>query len=96
MSVTDFKFKEKRNFAVFTVKQIMLENKPILFVGHNKEDGAWQFLSGDLVKAKDAMLVSLEELVAKDPTLNDIADLPKGWQASRSSIKEDWFRVQVP
>ena len=84
----------KGNTAVFTVKQIYSKEQPILFVHHNT-DGTWHFFTGDKIKAADAMMVALFEITAIDKTIANILDLPKGWQASRKSIKEEWLRVQV-
>ena len=92
--MTSFKFKDKSSTAVFTVKQIYLKEKPILFVNHNL-DGTWHFFTGDKIKSGDAMMVALFEISAIDKSIDYILDLPKGWQASRKSIKEDWLRVQV-
>lgn len=95
MSNSEFRFKEKKTTSVFTLKQIMLENKPVLFVSHDKDDGSWQFFSGDKFKMSDAMVVSLDEMTSKDPSLNQLFDLPRGWQASRSTVTEEWLRIQV-
>jgi len=92
MQNSDFKFDEKRNVAVFTVKQIILEHKPILFVCHDGDDGAWQFLPGEPVEIKDAMIVTLEEMVEFDPTVNDLYDLPMGHHATRQFIGDKWTR----
>jgi hypothetical protein len=95
MKNPEFKFKEKRTTTVFTLHQIIEESKPVLFVNHSKDDGSWQFLSGDFFKPNDVTAVSLQEIVEKDETLNDLADLPRGWQASRGAVTEEWLRVKV-
>jgi len=62
-------------------------------VTHNEEDGAWQFLpregAGDV---KDAALVSLREMIERDRTLAELADLPVGWRALRESPASPWLR----
>ena len=93
MSTQDFKFDEERNVAVFTVRQIFNEKKPIRYVSHDKEDGAWQFLTGEPVEEKDLMIVSLEEITNHDPTLNDLYDLPMGSYAERKFIGDNWKRI---
>ncbi len=95
MSKPEFKFKDKRTTSVLTIKQVIIENQPVLFVNHNKDDGTWQFFSRDNFKMKDAIVVSLQEIIEKDPTLNDLFDLPLGWQASRESVSDAWARVKV-
>jgi len=77
-------FKEPRNLAVFTTRQVLDEGLPVLVVAHDEEDGAWQFLCGTSeLKGRDARIVCLEEMFKHDPTLGDLADLPLGWRASR-------------
>lgn len=91
----EFKFYEKPNVAVFTLKEIIKLNKPILFVSHDFEDGSWQFLTGRIVNDNDIMIVGLEEIVKHDPTLNELFDLPEGWLATRNSINENWIRKKA-
>ena len=88
----DFKFNEERNVAVFTVKQIIRQQKPVLYVSHDEEDGAWQFLTGEPVEEKDSMIVLLEEMIAHDPTINELFDLPEGYYAIRDFVGDVWFR----
>jgi len=92
MAEFEFRFNEERNVAVFTVKQIFQENKPVLFVCHDEEDGAWQFLTGEAVEEKDSMIVALDEIVAHDQTLNEVFDLPEGYFAVREFIGDVWIR----
>lgn len=85
---TDFKFLEERNLGVFTTSEV-LDGKPILFVYHN-EDGDWQFHSEEDPDLDHAKLVCLEDLVQKDPTLNDMYYLNFGESASRDAVGADW------
>ena len=41
-----FPFKDKPNIACITCSHILDENKPILYVSHDYDDGCWQFLCG--------------------------------------------------
>ncbi|NMC59991.1 MAG: hypothetical protein GYA51_11530 [Candidatus Methanofastidiosa archaeon] len=63
---------------------------PILYVSHDKDDGAWQFQHGGNVDIEDAMLVSLAKIVDLDNTINELFDLPLGWIAIRSNGTEPW------
>jgi hypothetical protein len=92
MAVPDFKFDEKRSVAVFTARQVFKENKPILYVCHDEEDGAWQFLPGEPVEEKDAMVVALEEVIKHDPTINELYDLPMGYYAERKFVGDKWIK----
>jgi hypothetical protein len=85
-----FKFREAKNLAVFTTRQWIEQNKPILHVVHD-EEGDWQFLTGDQMP-EYAKLVALEQLVLRDSSLNDIFNLDYGEQAERDSIIGNWKR----
>ena len=70
---------------------------PILVVSHDEEDGAWQFLTEeDLPDEKEWMLVALAEIVAVDPTVKELADLPLGYSARRARPGAAWQRSQNP
>ena len=89
--VIDFKFFEQRSVAAFVDKRIFKENKPIVHVVHDKEDGSWQFLTGEPVTGDDIMLVALEEVVKKDPTVNELFKLAAGQYATRRSVGDEWL-----
>ncbi len=89
----DFKFREVKNLATFTTRQWIAERKPILRVVHEK-NGDWQFLTGDQLPG-DIKIVSLEELVVRDKTLNEVFDLDYGEEAEREFIGGRWTRKIV-
>jgi hypothetical protein len=84
----DFKFREERNVAVFTTRQV-LEGSPILRVVH-EDDGSWQFLCDTTYDVADLKIVTLEEIVKRDPTVTDLFQLNYGWQAFREAIGGKW------
>jgi len=90
---TDFKFREARNLAVFTTRQWLDLQQPILHVVHNK-DGDWQFLTGDQMP-EDIRIVSIEGMIRKDITLNEVFDLNYGQSANRLHIGGEWTRSKV-
>ncbi len=85
-------FADPPNVVSFALRQIMDGDKPILLVSHDSDEGMWQFLDGDAVSMDDAMLVLLKNVVALDPTVAELADLPIGWQASRRTVDDPWQR----
>ncbi|MCC7084055.1 MAG: hypothetical protein IT427_03500 [Pirellulales bacterium] len=85
-------FADPKDVAVFTVRQIVRDGKPILRVAHEVDDGAWQFLQLGTPDQADAMIVALDEIVQIDPTVAELADLPLGWRAERSSPGDPWQR----
>jgi hypothetical protein len=91
-SSLDWPFNDPPNVAVVTVRRIVDGGQPILLVCHDEEDGGWQFLSGEPFDVADGMLVSLRNIITRDPTLVELADLPLGWKASRKRVGEVWER----
>jgi len=89
----EFKFREASNLGVFTTRQWLEEQRPILYVVHD-EDGDWQFLTGDQVP-EDIKIVALKELILRDPTLNQVFDLEYGEEAKRDFVGGKWTRVSV-
>lgn len=88
----DWPFADPRNVAVFTTRQVFGSGQPILRVTHDAEDGAWQFHAGDSARAADAMVVALEEVLARDVSIAELADLPLGWRAERAAVGQPWSR----
>ena len=89
-------FDQARNTATFTVRSIMDGSKPILRVKHDLDDHGWQFLSGEIIRMENALLVGLGEVVSRDSSLYELADLPPGWEATRENIHESWTRALTP
>jgi Domain of unknown function (DUF4262) len=89
----DFKFREAKNLGIFTTRQWLELNKPILRVVHDT-DGDWQFLTGDQM-SEDVKLVALEQMVIKDKTLNEVFDLDYGEEAEREFVGGQWTRTKT-
>ena len=85
-------FEDQPDVAVFTSKRVIHEKRPIMWVTHDEDDGAWQFHDGRRVATSDAMLIGLGEIVGIDPTVLELADLPPGWEAWRETPNEPWHR----
>ena len=89
---TIWKFKDAPDVGVIAVKQVMSGADWIQYVFHDEEDGVWQFHGTEEANERDIMLVSLQAVVALDPSLEKLADLPPGWQAYRANINAPWKR----
>jgi hypothetical protein len=76
----------------------MEQSKPILFVSHAGTD--WQMYCDDknhdfddvLAMKRDLILVHVTHLLAIDPSLNAIADLPTDMAAEREAVGSSWMR----
>jgi hypothetical protein len=94
---SDWPFSDPKNVITFTVTDIIKKRTPILYVAHEESDGGWQFLTGgDLPEKKDWLLVALSEIVAVDPTIKELADLPLGYSATRAGPGETWQKWKSP
>lgn len=91
--LTQKKFKEADNTAVFTTKFVTTDKKEITEVHHDKDDGAWQFFSDDKFDdfSKVAKLVGLGQITKIDSTLFEIADMPTGYVAHRKFKGDNWI-----
>lgn len=83
-----FKFREEKNLGVFTTPKWTQEKAPILRVIHD-EDGDWQFFTEE-VDYDDGKVVSLEQMVRSDETLNDVFNLEYGESAERAYVGGAW------
>lgn len=91
-SGSDWPFADPENVAVFTVADICEGRAPILRVCHDREDGAWQFLTGRALPDKSEWrLLSLKEVVKRDPSVKLLANLPLDWEATRTTVSERWI-----
>lgn len=88
----DFKFREAKNLGIFTTRQWLELDKPILRVVHD-DDGDWQFLTGDQMP-EDIKLVALEQMINRDRTLNEVFNLDYGYSAEREFIGGEWTKTK--
>jgi len=86
------KFKEPLSTAVLTTKFVINDNKDITYVTHNEDDGSWEFLSDDIFDDHKAvvMVVELGQMLERDPSLLDLADMPVGHYAVRDNQNDAW------
>lgn len=70
--------------------------RPVLLV--SRPDGDWCFLCGDGhdPAAQDFRVVGIEHVLARDPSLTSVPDLPPGWEAERTDPTAVWRRLPVP
>ena len=94
VGMKDWPFEDSKHVAVITVRQIIKDGQPILYVSHDTE--GWQFLPGTQVSTQDAMVVALTNVVNRDESLGQLADLPLGWVAYRASSDDVWVRHPRP
>ena len=74
------------------MRQILDGSEPILLVSHDEDDHGWQFIGISDACVEDGRLACLEHIVARDPSVLEVADLPPGWQATRRAPGCSWKR----
>lgn len=93
---TQKQFKDSLNKGVFTTSYIIDNNSPITFVSHEL-DGDWQFMGDEIIEDYRviARVISLEEMIAHDNSILDIADLKIGYRALRKRQKDKWVIEKI-
>jgi hypothetical protein len=87
----DFKFKEPGNTACFSCDHVLKKERPILYVSHDEDDESWQFLCGlDDHTQANIKIVSLKNATELDSTINDLYEMPVGYEAERRTINDKW------
>jgi hypothetical protein len=92
----EWRFSDPPNLVSITTRKIVDGEHYIGFVSHDEDDGCWQFLSSqnEHFDPADAMLVGLSTIVSIDSSVNELADLPLGWSASRNGKSGAWVRSE--
>jgi hypothetical protein len=85
-------FANPENIKAYTTTRVINEGAAILVVSHDEEDGAWQFLDGGELDYMVAIVVTLREIIDRDPSVAELADLPVGWIAERADLNSPWHR----
>jgi hypothetical protein len=84
-----------RDFVTFSCIHVLVEGRPVLYV-HKELDGDVQALCGGSThRAEDGRVVDLGDLLDQDATLEELADLPRGWVAEREKPGASWKRSQA-
>ena len=78
--------------AVIVCSHVFKREREILFVSHEGSD--WQFMCGQMDHGpRDGYVVGVGHLIALDPSLNELADLPVDGEADRATLKSAWIRT---
>ncbi len=82
------------NLKTYICTHVFEGTHPVLLIAHEK-DGDWIFVCGQPHKdtAESYRVVGVGHLTARDPSLNQCADLPAGHEAERSAPGQPWMRT---
>jgi hypothetical protein len=86
-------FDQPRNCVTFTTRQVVDGSEEILEAYHDADDHGWQFFGHTGGSEHNCVLVALEEIVSRDASVLEIADLPPGWRAVRAARMTAWTRT---
>jgi hypothetical protein len=87
-------FPDRPDSTAFTTKRV-LGGAAITFVYHDRE-GTWQFIDAEAWVTDDVVVSHLGHIIEQDPSLEELADLPTGWGASRDGLEATWIRRPTP
>lgn len=94
MDTAKWPFRDPANVAVFADKRILEGATWIYYVGHDRDDGAWQFHGpSGFVDEENASVVALKTICELDASVMALADLPLGWCAWRETVTSPWRRA---
>ena len=79
------------NTIVFTTKKVMLENQVITRVYHSSDNSLQFFDENSTNSNANVMLVGLQQILKKDPTVNIAINMPLGHCGVRKTIKDKWI-----
>ena len=85
-------FEDPEDTVVFTTHYVLDLAQPIVRVVRDREDGAWQVHASAGTSNAEPRLVALGEIAEMDATFLELADLPRGWVATRESPSDPWRR----
>lgn len=83
---------DQPNKAVITSRNIAF-NKSLISHVYYDEDGDWQFFDGITIKEDDAIVVSIQQILALDPTLLSLPEMEVSESVTRSSLADSWKKV---
>lgn len=95
-SQPNWKFSDPPDAIAFLTETVRDGAEQVTYVSHDAEDGAWQFLGDRMMDGGGPVLSCLRHLVDRDPTLEELADLPLGWYAVRDEVGAPWTRWEQP
>jgi hypothetical protein len=91
----DWPFAQDLMSAVITLRSIVYHGDDVLLVNHNADDQVWEFYNAAGADEENSIVVSLSNMVTRDPSIKDLADLPAGWCACRQTKQSAWVRQPI-
>ncbi len=85
----------RRIFGTRTCSHVLEEGRPILLVSKEPDGEVLAVCGGEDDAPATARDLPMDRLLALEPGLESLADLPDGWAALRESPDQDWLRSKA-
>ncbi len=87
-------FADPPSATVVTCWRILRGEEWIHYVSHDEGGRAWEFHPHMFAPESETAVVPLRTIVALDPTVSVLSDLPAGWCAWRDAKSAPWQRAR--
>jgi hypothetical protein len=94
-SMFNWKFEDAPHTLVVVSVAVNGGCEPVTLVWHDADDGSWQFVGDGTTGRVGFVLVCFHHPIDQDPSLTELADLPRGWYAERARVCDPWVRMQA-
>ncbi|SKA98543.1 hypothetical protein SAMN02745166_02791 [Prosthecobacter debontii] len=81
--------------AVITTEAVAQRRQPVTRIVHEDGHGGWQFYD-DIEPLRGPVVLPKPDMLALDPSLALVTDLPVGWEATRETVSDPWVRSELP
>ena len=88
-----WKFDQAPNVAFITCQSV-IEGHPVLVATHYEDDHSWAFMDGAPADMSAALVVAMSSVIIRHRDLDEIAELPPGWSATRVAVGQPWSKKQ--
>jgi hypothetical protein len=85
----------KRIFGAQTCSHVLEEDRPILLVSRELDGEVLAVCGAEDDSPATSRPLSLDQLLALDPTLTSLAGMADGWVALRDSLEHDWVQSKA-
>lgn len=86
----------RRVFGAQVCSHVLDDGRPVLLVWRETDGEVLAFCGGDDDTASSTRSLSLDQLLAVDPSLDALSDMPDGWGAFRETPESEWVRSAMP
>ncbi len=86
----DWKFDQEPNCGAITYNGVMSGKYCIVCVVHNLDDNGWQFFGNGPDSGQNVAILTMQQVVNIDPSVEEVAHIEPGWKAYRETKDSAW------